>query len=148
MARLFTAIPRPRWQRCCRTSFRTELDECLLKAFTLRATEAAYRPNGRRPVLRTIKGGQPGGRGMRLTSRLSIINPCSSNLTWPASNPHNRPAFRMGVVDDVARRAVDEKILLLDAKGECQFGRGHPQLRELCSQRLADRPRRHQTSQR
>ena len=56
--------------------------------------------------------------------------------------------FGWRIVDDIARRAVDEKILLLDAEGEFRFGGGHPQLRALCSQRLADRPRCHQTSRR
>jgi hypothetical protein len=40
--------------------FSNELDECLLKAFTLRATEAGISSESP-PVLRSIKGGQPSG---------------------------------------------------------------------------------------
>ena len=40
--------------------FSDELDECLLKSFTLRATEAGISSESP-PVLRTIKGGQPSG---------------------------------------------------------------------------------------
>ena len=40
--------------------FSDELDECLLKSFTLRATEAGISCESP-PVLRTIKGGQPSG---------------------------------------------------------------------------------------
>ena len=41
--------------------FSDELDECLLKAFTLRATEAGISSERSPPELRTIKGGQPSG---------------------------------------------------------------------------------------
>jgi hypothetical protein len=40
--------------------FSAELDDCLLKAFTQRVTEAGVSFDSA-PVLRTIKGGQSGG---------------------------------------------------------------------------------------
>jgi predicted type IV restriction endonuclease len=40
--------------------FSDELDQCLLKSFALRATEAGISSESP-PVLRTIKGGQPSG---------------------------------------------------------------------------------------